>query len=50
MANIAICYDDVDIVYTVDSETLAADQTLRVSIGVDLTDLSPLTESTTEGS
>ena len=33
---------------TVDGETLAADQTLRVSIGVDLTDLSPLTESTTE--
>ena len=35
---------------TVDGETLAADQTLRVSIGVDLTDLSPLTETTTEGS
>lgn len=35
---------------TVDGETLAADQTLRVSIGVDLTDLSPLTDSTTEGS
>ena len=34
---------------TIDGETLAADQTLRVSIGVDLTDLSPLTESTTEG-
>ena len=33
-----------------DGETLAADQTLRVSIGVDLTDLSPLTETTTEGS
>ena len=29
---------------------LADDQTLRVSIGVDLTDLNPLTESTAEGS
>ncbi len=29
---------------------LAEDQTLRVSIGVDLTDLNPLTESTAEGS
>ena len=31
-------------------ETLADDQFLRVAIAVDLTDLNPLTESTTEGS
>lgn len=33
-----------------EEKALAADQTLRVSIAVDLTDLNPLTESTAEGS
>ncbi len=33
-----------------DDDGMAEDQTLRVSIAVDLTDLNPLTETTTEGS